>query len=204
MSFVLVSLIQSDSVQGVRLCGKRLADFLQYMCSHFGGFPAPTWKRAALGGARNQHSVTKLHLLQESLGFPLEKSLRKRQLSTVHQSGIVNECCRKQCTLSTLVSYCAVGANTDKERLAEIESLFSSNSQTSEAEDIGKEIIGMITEQPHAAGNTYISENTAATLSSFPNLGTSNRDRPMFIVLPQLYHEINSDMSSEENSDRSI
>ncbi|GFQ67784.1 ilGF domain-containing protein, partial [Trichonephila clavata] len=66
------------------------------------------------------------------------------------------------------------------------------------------EIIGMITEQPDTAGNTYISENAAATLSGFPNLGTSNRDRPMFIVLPQLYHEINSDMSSEENSDRSI
>ncbi|GFQ84830.1 ilGF domain-containing protein [Trichonephila clavata] len=204
LSFVLIFLIQSDSVQGIRLCGRRLADFLNSVCRHYGGFRAPTSKRTAFGGIGNQNSfVTKLHSFQASQGFPLEKSPEKKQFVSVSQSGIVNECCRKQCTLSTLVSYCSVGENIDEERLAEIERLLSSNSQISK-EKIGKEKTGMITEQPDSARNTYTPENAPATFSSFSNLGTSSRDRPMFIVMPQLYHEINNDMSSEEYNDHSF
>ncbi|GFW80529.1 ilGF domain-containing protein [Trichonephila clavipes] len=205
LSFILISLIQIDSVQGIRLCGRRLADFLNSVCRHYGGFRAPISKRTVIGGIGNQNSfITKLHSLQGALGHPMEKSPEKKQFSAVHQSGIVNECCRKQCTVSTLVSYCSVGENIDKERLAEIERLLSSKSQTSKTEEIGKSITGRITEQPDSARKNYISENVAAALSSSPNLGTSNRDRPMFIVVPQLYHEMNSDMSSEEYNDHSF
>ncbi|GFQ84826.1 ilGF domain-containing protein [Trichonephila clavata] len=194
-----------NKLQGIRLCGRRLADFLNSVCRHYGGFRAPASKRTAIGGIGNQDSfVTKLYSFQAFQGFPLEKSPEKKQLSGLHQSGIVNECCRKQCTLSTLVSYCSVGENIDKERLAEIESLFSSNSQTSKTKGIGESITGMITEQPDSARNTYTPENAPATFSSFSNLGTSSRDRPMFIVVPQLYREINNDMSSEEYNDHSF
>ncbi|GFW80526.1 ilGF domain-containing protein [Trichonephila clavipes] len=126
---------RSYGTTGIRVCGKRLSDLLQFVCRHFGGFYAPQWKRSAMGGPGNWNPfITKS---QAVLGFRLRKSPEKRQFAAVPQYGIVNECCRQQCPLTTLVSYCALGDLTDEERLAKIISLFSSRSEILE-DDFGK------------------------------------------------------------------
>ncbi|GFY59870.1 ilGF domain-containing protein [Trichonephila inaurata madagascariensis] len=121
-------------------------------------------------------------------------------LSTVLQSGIVEECCRRQCTLTTLISYCAAGEHAANDRLAEIENMFSSHSRTRTENQMEEE---MIAEQPESV-NSHLGSNTASHLPNIPNLGTSNRNRPVFIVLPQVYESAGSDTSSEENHQHSF
>lgn len=41
-------------------------------------------------------------------------------MASIHQRGVVDECCRKHCTLATLVSYCANVEDIDKIDLSEI------------------------------------------------------------------------------------
>ncbi|GFT29553.1 ilGF domain-containing protein [Nephila pilipes] len=184
-SFILISVLQVDSVQGVRACGKRLADFLHYMCKHYGGFHSPESKRS--GSTENQISA-------------VQQPAEDAGLSTVLQSGIVDECCRKQCTLSTLISYCADGEHIGSDRLREIENLFSSNSGTLAENQMGEH---MMTEQP-VSGVWHSGSNAGSNIPSIPNLGTSNRNRPVFIVLPQVYEASNSDTSPEENNQHSF
>ncbi|GFY59872.1 ilGF domain-containing protein [Trichonephila inaurata madagascariensis] len=174
MSLVLFAMLQPNSVQSVRLCGKRLADLLHYLCQHYGGFHAPESKRS--GNNENQNPEA------------------DSSLSTVLQSGIVDECCRKHCTLTTLISYCADGQNIASNRLAEIENMFSSGSRTLTEIQMRED---MATDHPESA-NSPLGSNTESVLPNIPNLGTSNRNRPVFIVLPQVYESAGSDFSSEE------
>ncbi|GFS55536.1 ilGF domain-containing protein [Trichonephila inaurata madagascariensis] len=161
-------------MQSVRICGKRLADFLHYMCRHYGGFHSPESKRSGNAGNQTMDSI----------------------LSTVLTSGIVDECCRKQCTLSTLISYCANGEYAESERLREIENLFASHSGTLTENQLRESMMEMMTEQPESA-NTHLGSNPASDLPNIPNLGTSNRNRPVFIVLPQVYESAGGDNSPE-------
>ncbi|GFR07681.1 ilGF domain-containing protein [Trichonephila clavata] len=179
MSFVLISILQPNSVQGVRVCGKRLADLLHFMCRHYGGLYAPQSKRS---GSTDQNSEV------------------DSTLSTVLQSGIVDECCRKQCTLTTLISYCADGEYVANDRLSEIEALFSSNSGTRTENQMRE---NMMVEQTESS-NSHLGSNPGSDLPNIPNLGTSNRNRPVFIVLPQVYESAGSDASSEETHQHSF
>ncbi|GFQ84824.1 ilGF domain-containing protein [Trichonephila clavata] len=142
------------------------------MCRQFGGFYAPQWKRSEMGGTANQNFfISKLHSLEASLVFPIRKSPEKWQFATTPQSGIVNECCKRQCTLSTLVSYCAVEELKGEESLAEIDTKVRVN------------------EEPERARSTYIPMNLKSTVPSIPFLGTTNRSRPVFVVLPQVHEK---------------
>ncbi|GFS69383.1 bombyxin B-2 [Nephila pilipes] len=169
LNLALISLFQINSVQSVRICGKRLADFLHYMCRHHGGFHAPENKRADLYPRQ---------VAEESA---LEQSIQQNYLSTVLESGVVDECCRKQCTLSTLISYCADGEQVGADRLSELESLFSSNLETITENQMRENTMEIMTELPGSARNSDIQDNTGANI---PNIGTNRRNRPVFIVLP--------------------
>ncbi|PRD36089.1 UNVERIFIED_CONTAM: hypothetical protein NCL1_09706 [Trichonephila clavipes] len=140
-----------------------------------------------MGGPGNWNPfITKF---QAVLGFRLRKSPEKRQFAAVPQYGIVNECCRQQCPLTTLVSYCALGDLTDEERLAKIISLFSSRSEILE-DDFGKDIIVRVSEEPEQARHTFIPMNLMPTSPSIPSLGYTIRNRPVFVVLPQVLETV--------------
>ncbi|GFY70541.1 bombyxin B-2 [Trichonephila inaurata madagascariensis] len=167
------------------MCGKQLADFLHDLCRHLGGFHAPESKR------------TDLYSRQISEESAVEQSEQQRHLSTVLQSGVVDECCRKQCTLLTLISYCANGEQVSADRLSELQNLFSSNSETFSENQVGENVMEMMTENPDLVRNSHVLMNTGANI---PNLGTNSRNRPVFIVLPQPYEDAGSNSSPEQNN----
>ncbi|GFY70542.1 bombyxin B-2 [Trichonephila inaurata madagascariensis] len=167
------------------MCGKQLADFLHDLCRHLGGFHAPENKR------------TDLHSRQISDESAVEQSEQQRHLSTVLQSGVVDECCRKPCTLSTLISYCANGEQVSADRLSELQNLFSSNSETFSENRMGENVMELMTENPDSVRNSHVLMSTEANM---PNLGTNSRNRPVFIVLPQTYEDAGSNSSPEENN----
>ncbi|GFT29551.1 bombyxin B-2 [Nephila pilipes] len=161
------------------------------MCRHYGGFQAPESKRTARSETENRNSS----LTGQHSG--LTNQPEESGLST----GIVDECCRKQCTLSTLISYCANGENAENERLSELESLFSSNSQTLRENQMGETTMDTDLDNPDSARNSHDRVNAGANM---PNLGTNSRNRPVFIVLPQVYESAGSDTSPEENNQHSF
>ncbi|PRD36086.1 UNVERIFIED_CONTAM: ins-b [Trichonephila clavipes] len=177
LSLVLISVFQTNTVQGIRVCGKHLADLLHDLCRDHGGFHVPEYKR------------TDLYSRQVREESAEEQSEQQTHLSTVLQSGVVDECCRKQCTLSTLISYCANADQIGAERLSELERLLSSNSATLSENQMGVNVMEMITENPDSERNSHALMNTGANM---PNLGSNSRNRPVFIVLPQAYEDAGS------------
>ncbi|GFW80533.1 bombyxin B-2 [Trichonephila clavipes] len=173
------------------MCGKQLADFLHDLCRHLGGFHAPENKR------------TDLHSHQISDESTVQQSEQHRHISTVLQSGVVDECCRKQCTLSTLISYCANGEQVSADRLSELQNQFSPNSETFSENQMGERenMMEMMTENADSVRNPHVLMNTGA---SIPNLGTNSRNRPIFIVLPQTYEDSGSNSSPEQNNGHSF
>ncbi|GFS55516.1 hypothetical protein TNIN_17401 [Trichonephila inaurata madagascariensis] len=182
LSLVLTSVFQTKSVQSIRICGKHLADLLHVLCRDHGGFHVPENKR------------TDLYSRQVREEFAAEQSEQQTHLSTVLQSGVVDECCRKQCTLSTLISYCANAEQIGAERLSELESQLSSNSETLSENQMRENVIEMMTENPDSERNSHGQMNTG---DNIPNLGTNSRNRPVFIVLPQAYEDAGSSSSPE-------
>ncbi|GFQ86610.1 ilGF domain-containing protein [Trichonephila clavata] len=106
-------------------------------------------------------------------------------LSTVLQSGIVDECCRKQCTLSTLISYCANGEYAESERLREIENLFTSHLGTVTENQLRESMMEMMTEQPESA-NMHLGSNPASDLTNIPNLGIYRETGPSSLFTTSL------------------
>ncbi|CAL1263503.1 unnamed protein product [Larinioides sclopetarius] len=199
LCFVFISLFHSDSVQSVRICGKRLADLLHFMCKHYGGFHSPGVKRRAFTDLEN--TSTDLYSKRTAEETERETVSEDGQISTAIDTGVVNECCRKQCTVATLISYCADGEYLGSlERLAELETLFSSNTGTFTEDQMEEETAS---ETP-AANNEMQHRVNSVAVAERPNLGTSTRNRPVFIVLPQVQEVSSSDMSKEENSESSL
>ncbi|GFQ84832.1 hypothetical protein TNCT_58081 [Trichonephila clavata] len=174
LSLVLISVFQTKSIQSIRICGKHLADLLHDLCRDHGGFHVPENKR---------NDLYSRQVREESAA---EQSEQQTHLSTVLQSGVVDECCRRQCTLSTLISYCANAEQIGAERLSELESLLSSNTETLTENQMGENVMEMMTENPGSVRNSHDQINTGANM---PNLGTNSRNRPVFIVLPQAYED---------------
>ncbi|GFQ84822.1 bombyxin B-2 [Trichonephila clavata] len=161
------------------------------MCGHYGGFQSPQSKRTVQSETENRNSS----LTHEHSGLttqPEESGL---------SAGIVDECCRKQCALSTLISYCANGGNATNERLSELESLFSSNAEALRENQMEENTIEIMANNPDSAINSHIQVSTGPTTL---NLGTNSRNRPVFIVLPQVYEDINSNTSPEESYEHSF
>lgn len=44
-AFCIILVLQTGNAEGIRLCGKRLADILNFICEKHGGFHVPRIKR---------------------------------------------------------------------------------------------------------------------------------------------------------------
>ncbi|KAG8198576.1 hypothetical protein JTE90_026474 [Oedothorax gibbosus] len=172
ISLFYLSLIHTDSVTGIRICGRRLADFLHHLCKQFGGFHAPLLKRNVLFSTGQRREV---------------------EDST---SGVVNECCRNQCSVYTLISYCARGHLTEDGSLIEEILGFEYNKplEKEAIEELANQNFDTTTIEP--LRDSLLDSNEI----SRPNIGVSTRDRPVFIVLAQE----NVDISTEEYLENTI
>ncbi|GIY94806.1 ilGF domain-containing protein [Caerostris extrusa] len=194
LSFFLIAFIHTDSIQGIRLCGKRLSDFLHSVCQQNGGFHSPAIKKSDYS---KYSSLADLNAnVPES---QLESSVRDRVLLPTFLPGVVDECCRKDCEMSTLISYCTNGEYLENtELLSQLESLFSTNSGGNLENQRQEEMKHGKTEQ---SGKNSERQFLAHTAANFPNLGTFTRERPVFIVLsPHQEGSSTSEMSPEESS----
>ncbi|GIY39691.1 ilGF domain-containing protein [Caerostris darwini] len=190
LSFFLISLIQTDSVQGIRICGKRLADFLHFLCQHYGGFHSPTTENSGSYYRRNAPESQIESSVQE------ESEVLPAAAARTFLPGVVDECCRKQCTISTLISYCANGDYlVNPERLSELERQLASNSDRNLENQKHEDMKLGVTEQTDRSTERQLQ----AAAADFPNLGTSTRNRPVFIVLPQYQEVSNTEVSLEES-----
>ncbi|XP_015928997.1 bombyxin B-2-like [Parasteatoda tepidariorum] len=117
------------------------------------------------------------YICQNSGGFHSPSHKQTEENISERSEGVVEECCRKSCSQSTLLSYCAGPTNEDISFLNNLNNI-------------------------NANEDTYIVENQefGATTSSFLeysniqpiNIGQTVRNRPIFIVLPQA-EEISSE-----------
>ncbi|GFW80521.1 bombyxin B-2 [Trichonephila clavipes] len=161
------------------------------MCRHYGGFQSPQSKRTAHNETENRNSSL-THMHTGLTTQPDESGL---------SAGIVNECCRKQCTLSTLISYCANGDNAANERLSELENQYSSNAEALRENKMGENTMEIMANNPDSARNSHVQVSTGPNTL---NLGTNSRNRPVFIVLSQVYEDANSNTSPEESYEHSF
>ncbi|KAF8789977.1 Insulin like protein [Argiope bruennichi] len=110
--YLVLSVLYSDNAEGVRMCGRRLADLLNVVCGKHGGFYAPRTTREGN---------------QETAEIEMTSNLR---------GGVVDECCRKQCSFTTLLSYCA---NSQYVESIDLEEMFPPGSEPAiSAEDIAE------------------------------------------------------------------
>ncbi|GBO34624.1 hypothetical protein AVEN_164978-1, partial [Araneus ventricosus] len=112
LGFVLLSVLYNENAEGVRMCGRRLADLLNIICEKHGGFHAPGAKREVSDRSSNKRSVIEIFrpLSRRTLNNPGNEgaaAASEVEMTSGFRSGVVDECCRKQCTLTTLASYCA-------------------------------------------------------------------------------------------------
>ncbi|XP_054711813.1 uncharacterized protein LOC129221368 [Uloborus diversus] len=178
LGVIAVSVFPIERADGVRICGKRLADLLNFICEKHGGFHAPRLRRDGSSKLEDKKSGV------EVFRTPSRRTTLDEGGET--GNGVVDECCRKQCTLATLVSYCA---NAGSINLDEI--LLRSGPILSDEE------YQMQKDRPAMSSDTGTVTNAIPQMpqplalyhSSRPNLGLSTRNRPVFIVMSQLQDE---------------
>ncbi|XP_076348176.1 uncharacterized protein LOC143245791 isoform X2 [Tachypleus tridentatus] len=93
-------LLLTNGAVSVRLCGNSLSESLAFLCSVNGGFYSPQMKRSA--------PMPLLERIRRSV-----ITVNKRNTVVSGRSGVAEECCRRSCTLETLVSYCAFPRATE-------------------------------------------------------------------------------------------
>ncbi|CAL1263499.1 unnamed protein product [Larinioides sclopetarius] len=194
LGFVALSVLHSENAEGVRMCGRRLADLLNFICEKHGGFHAPTAKREISDRSYSKGSVNEIFhpLSSRALNNPGNEGASEVVMTSSFRGGVVDECCRKQCTLSTLASYCA---NSQHVGNIDLDEMVPPGSEPAiSAEDIAEFQL----QHNAAKGRIDLSETHAMrpasstgllAHSSRPNLGQSRRNRPVFIVLSQLQED---------------
>ncbi|GIY39687.1 ilGF domain-containing protein [Caerostris darwini] len=189
LGFVAFSALCNENAQGVRMCGRRLADLLNFICEKHGGFHAPRAKRDAADRTSNRTPVFEIFRPVYRRSNPGNEATSEVEMST-SRGGVVDECCRKQCTLTTLVSYCANSQHVGHIDLDEIVPPGNDNIPAISAEDIAEY------QRNAAKGTVDASEpivRPAASSGLFhsnrPNLGQFSRNRPVFIVMSQLQED---------------
>ncbi|CAL1263501.1 unnamed protein product [Larinioides sclopetarius] len=196
LGFVALSVLHSENAEGVRMCGRRLADLLNFICEKHGGFHAPTAKREVSERNSSKRSVIEIlrPLSRRTLNNPGNEradATSELEMTSSFRSGVVDECCRKQCTLTTLASYCAKSQHVGNIDLDEM--VPPGSEPAISAEDIAEFQL----QHNAAKGMTDLSEthamrpasSTGLAHSSRPNLGQFMRNRPVFIVLSQLQED---------------
>ncbi|XP_055928761.1 uncharacterized protein LOC129959889 [Argiope bruennichi] len=190
LGFLALSVLHFDNAEGVRMCGRRLADLLNFVCGKHGGFHSPRATRGVSDRSSSKTSVVELR-------FPLSgrtlnsgnQETAEIEMTSNFRGGVVDECCRKQCTFTTLLSYCA---NSQHVENIDLEEMVPPGSEPAiSAEDIAEF-------HDAAKGMTGPSESSAIPShpagfahSRRPYLGQFMRNRPVFIVLSQLQADEN-------------
>ncbi|XP_055928866.1 insulin-like [Argiope bruennichi] len=189
LGFLVLSVLYSDNAEGVRMCGRRLADLLNFVCGKHGGFHAPRTAREVSNRSSNKTSVVGLlsTLSRRTLNSDNQGTAEIEMTSNL-RGGVVDECCRKQCSFTTLLSYCADSQHVGN---IDLEEMVPPGSEPAiSAEDIAEFHDGMT----ESSALLSPPASTTGFHSSRPNLGQFMRNRPVFIVLSQL----------QEDEDRSL
>ncbi|XP_035210703.1 insulin-like [Stegodyphus dumicola] len=185
ISASVIFLFYTESTEGIRLCGKQLADFLNYICRERGGFQDPLHKRTAVSFALNRASSKTRNTRFSSQPDQEASEFAESDLSSPSDmnSGIASECCRKPCTLSIMVSYCArneVLENTSLDSI--LASLPKSSQDLVQLENQHAEVKAAILTTQEAM---HPEEGNSPAESNQPNLGMFQRNRPVFIIVSQ-------------------
>ncbi|KAF8789983.1 uncharacterized protein LOC129961038 [Argiope bruennichi] len=191
--FVVLPVLYSENAEGVRMCGRRLADLLNFICEKHGGFHAPRAKREVFDRSTNKRSVVEIlrPLSRRNSGNEGAAATTEVEMTTNLRNGVVDECCRKQCTLTTLVSYCA---NSQHVGNIDLDEMVPPGSEPAiSAEDIVEFQLQHDAAKDSSESNAILSRPASATglfpHSGRPNLGQFMRNRPVFIVLSQLQED---------------
>ncbi|GFS55539.1 ilGF domain-containing protein [Trichonephila inaurata madagascariensis] len=185
LGFVAWSALYGENAEGVRMCGRRLADLLNIICEKHGGFHAPRARREVSDKATNKRGVMEIF---HPVGRRSNEGNAPVEVEMLQgfRSGVVDECCRKQCTLTTLVSYCANSRHVGSIDLDEIVPPGTEHIPALSAEDIAEFHEAAKGATNTAEPNTLISRPAVLGHPSRPNLGQFMRNRPVFIVMSQL------------------
>ncbi|KFM78200.1 hypothetical protein X975_23896, partial [Stegodyphus mimosarum] len=166
----------------IRLCGARLANKLHDVCKHYGGHQTPRDRRAA--HSPNAANNSSLFHTSHSL---VPRYIHESQLESVFtgaaveqpkmHSGIVDECCKNRCKISTLLSYCA---EPPKEVNVDLERLFQDNVILFEV--LPSKEKDSTSGQFSSSGDNRLAKQTDNTDQPRQSLGTYSREKPYFIM----------------------
>ncbi|KAG8198575.1 hypothetical protein JTE90_026473 [Oedothorax gibbosus] len=190
LGVVVCLILQGENVQGVRMCGRRLADLLNFICERHGGFHAPKAKRDVTDRSSGKRSVIEIirPLSRRTLSNPSNAGGSAANLEvevmSPFRSGVVDECCRKQCTLATLASYCANSKHAENIDLDEMLPPGAENVPAISAEDLAE--YQLQHDSAKAEETNAVIPRPFGLHPGRPNLGQFMRNRPVFIVMSQL------------------
>ncbi|XP_015914227.1 insulin-like [Parasteatoda tepidariorum] len=180
LGLVALTAFYGNNVEGVRMCGRRLADLLNFICEKHGGFHAP--RRDVSHKSDGKRSIIEIIRPLSRRQLTGQDSVAVVEAETGFRSGVVDECCRKQCTLTTLVSYCANSRHVGNIDLDEI---LPPGSETLSAEDFAEYQLQQDSSKDVLMPRP-LSPVGSLVHASRPNLGSFSRNRPVFMVLSQL------------------
>ncbi|XP_054718861.1 uncharacterized protein LOC129228223 [Uloborus diversus] len=156
-------------------------------------FPHPSRKNALLEIFRSKSRRTAQETSANSTSIEAESS-------GIFNSGVVDECCKNQCTLSTLVSYCADSGEVSDINLDEVLFPGSDRGSTLSNEDLEyllqKDQVASISNSSSEHNGHQMAYQDSESQTNRPNLGVFMRNRPVFIVLSQVEDE--RDSAAEE------
>ncbi|XP_035210705.1 uncharacterized protein LOC118185033 [Stegodyphus dumicola] len=180
--FIIYFVYRTHSFDGhIRLCGARLANKLNEVCKHYGGHQTPRNRRAAHSNAANNsflfhtsHSLAPRYI-QES---QLESLFAGAAIGEPKMhSGIVDECCKNRCKLSTLLSYCAEPPreeNADLERLFKEKVILFEVLPSEENDSTSRQLV--------TSGDNPPAKQADIADQPRQSLGTYSREKPYFIM----------------------
>ncbi|XP_050048169.1 uncharacterized protein [Dermacentor andersoni] len=196
----------------VRLCGRRLADFVWMICMDRGGVHSHMDRRAlstvrrpfiiyrpsplrrdggAQGRAGDEDGSTSAEAVATTTApEPAVNSARYHSSQGQYSSGgIVEECCRKPCSFTTLASYCA--RPSDGTSLDAFNLVASSGSSSASAASSGSSESGM--QRDRQEPSPLIQQRLEpSTTTTPPRVVTSSR--------LQMAHEVNREHNEVDNT----
>ncbi|KFM78202.1 Bombyxin A-1-like protein, partial [Stegodyphus mimosarum] len=191
LSFGIVALsaFQADGTEGVRMCGRRLADVLSFVCGRYGGFHAPRVRKDVSNRSSNKRTVIEIlrPMMRRTTHSETENDFSGDSATEVDfapsfQSGVADECCKKPCTLSTMVSYCADATHIGNLDLNEVWRPEAVSEEDLAEYELQQETVASTPEYADSRSTIHVHASNGGPLS-YPNLGLSTRNRPVFIVL---------------------
>ncbi|XP_035210702.1 insulin-like isoform X2 [Stegodyphus dumicola] len=198
LSFGIVALsaLQADGIESVRLCGRRLADALSVVCKTYGGYQLPRVRKDVSNRSSNKRAMIEIlrPMMRRTTHSEIENdfsgdSATEVDLTPSSQSGVANECCKRPCTLRTMASYCADATDIGNLDINEIWRPEVVSEEDLAEYELQQESIAFTPEYEDSRSTIHASNGGPL---SYPNLGLSTRNRPVFIVLskqPEYYED---------------